>query len=142
MVVINLIEYNAVHIMKKYSFTLGLIALFVSTSTFAGHCKYLPAKDAMKVFEKLSSYKKGKKIAVIDEYCKPCKDSYVKALVIDQIAYAPYEVKGYGSISINGKPKDLAFLYLDGKNLGAEFNCKTTVSDATLFTQEVNKSDN
>lgn len=103
----------------------------------SGHCKFLSAKYAAKAFTDLSALVKAKEIPVIDKYCASCNDPYVKPIVIEKVGYKPHQVKGYASISINDKEVDLAYLYLNGRNLGYTYHCKTQAATEYLFQENL-----
>lgn len=119
--------------MKTTLFLPFIFSLTVPLAASGYHCRYLSAKYATEAFKALSQYKEQNYLPIIDRYCESCSDSYVKPIVIEDIKYLPYQVKGYASLAINGKEVDLAYLYLDGKNLGYRFNCKTSAASEYLF---------
>lgn len=119
--------------MKTTLFLMAIYSSIAACSAFAGHCKYLSAKYATEAFKDLSKYSKSAYLPIVDRYCAECMDEYVKPVVIEDIEYRPHQVKGYAGIVINGKEVDLAYLYLNGKNLGHRYNCKTPVASEYLF---------
>lgn len=112
-----------------------LSSSLISFSIQASHCKYISAKYATKAFEDLARYKRSSNIPVVDQFCESCEDAYVKPIVIEELEYKTYQVKGFASISINGEEVDLAYLFLNGENLGHSYNCKTQVASQFLFAE-------
>lgn len=125
--------------MKKTYLLISIFILGLSANSFAGsHCKYLSAKYANKAYNDLKTLQetqsKASEFAIIDQYCESCKDTYVKPIILEKVEYRPFkQVRGYASIAINGKEVDLAYLYLNGKNLGFRYNCKTAAASEYLF---------
>ncbi len=119
--------------MKKQKIFTFILAFFATFPVNASLCKYLNSKRATQAFERLINYKKERSIAIVDKYCEACGDTYVEPLVLEEITYRPYDVKGFASIGINGKERDLAFLYLEGENLGHKYGCKAANVHASLF---------
>lgn len=122
--------------MKKQKFFTFILTLFTSISLKASHCMYLDAKSATQVFEELREYKGESEWAIIDQYCRSCGDTYIRPIVLENLEYRPYQVKGFASILINGKEMDFAYLYLRGENIGAKHNCKTSGASENLFTSK------
>lgn len=119
--------------MKKQKKLTIFLALFTSVSVNASHCKYLNVKSANEAFKELSKLKGQGGYPIIDRFCKECGDTYIKPIVLDSLEYRPYQVKGYASVLINGAEMDFAYLYLEGENLGAKYDCETS-SAKNLFT--------
>lgn len=122
--------------MKLHTYLISFFLL--STNCFAkDYCKYLSVKHASELFNELAQFKARKSIPVLDYYCRPCNDSYVRPIVVKELEFKTHEIKGFASILINGEPYDFAYLFLKGQNLGHKYQCKTEVSSKTLFlTQE------
>lgn len=122
--------------MKLRTYLISL--LLISSNCFAkDHCKYLSVKHVSELFNELAQFKASKSIPVLDYYCRPCNDTYVRPIVVQELEYKTHDVKGFASILINGKEYDFAYLFLNGQNLGHKYQCKTEVSSKTLFpTQE------
>ncbi|MCO4753416.1 MAG: hypothetical protein KC478_02985 [Bacteriovoracaceae bacterium] len=107
--------------------------LLFSSTAFAGHCKYLSVKHINAAFNELAQYKAQTSTPIVDYYCKSCNDTYVRPIVLEELEYKPHQIKGFASIFINGKQMDLAYLYLNGQNLGHKYNCKTDIASKVLF---------
>lgn len=121
--------------MKLRTYLVSLL-LFSSQCFAQDHCKYLSVKHVTELFDELAQFKAQHSTPVIDYYCGPCNDDYVRPIVLEELEYKPHHVKGFASVLINGKAYDFAYLYLKGKNLGHKYNCKTNVSSETLFASQ------
>lgn len=102
-----------------------ILALLITSQAYAfnDQCKNLTAGQANKAKSFIQkSYQVTKNIPVIDYLCEHCGDSYIKPIVMDSV-----KLKNNGNLfelMINGKPQNLAYLYLNGRNIAHYVGCK------------------
>jgi hypothetical protein len=96
--------------------------LFICGSATADQCAYIDANTRSIAYNILKSAD-----AYID-FCAPCRDSVPIENKINNLEYKKVDYVEDGEqfyqIYINDKPKDIAYIYVDGKNLGMSAGCK------------------
>jgi hypothetical protein len=108
----------------KNILTLSIFSL-MSLSAFADQCSVLKISSANIAKEILSTHLSSNKIAVIDKFCESCMDKRAMPIVIDSIETKDFQVKGYKEIYINKQKIDLAYIYINGKNIATSIGCRT-----------------
>lgn len=103
---------------------ISIFLLALSASAFAHQCISLDrdqAIGAQLAIEKVS--KKVPDFLVIDQYCEHCLDPYPRPIVVDEVKIT-HDSKSY-YLYINGEKIDIAYIYVDNKNLANLAGCKT-----------------
>lgn len=113
------------------------LALIISTHfTYAldqeVQCVSLSEKQVEKVVKLLDEYQSKNQIPVIDSFCEFCTDKYPKPIFVDSVeSQSITSTRGPAAgitehrITINGEIVDLAYLYINGKNLAHTVGCDT-----------------
>ncbi|MDR1338434.1 MAG: hypothetical protein LBJ73_05435 [Rickettsiales bacterium] len=107
--------------MKNVSLTFVAALLLVCNSAIADQCAYIGAdvRDAVySILKSTDSYV---------DFCAPCQDTEPIKYKIKKLDYKQVDYKdGYPlyEIYINNKPVDIAYIYVAGRNLAMQANCK------------------
>lgn len=117
--------------MTKY-LSIIFCALLLISQAFADQCSVIPKLKANKALSLLKNFKHNNSIAVIDKYCKACRDESPQAIVIDEVSISDFQIKGYREVKINNEVIDLAYYYLNGENIAQMVGCNTIGVDRLL----------
>lgn len=112
---------------------LALILCFWGTTilAFDAQCEKLTKAQAIQAqltIEKVS--KKVPDLMIVDQYCEYCMDPYPRPIVIDEVE-VDHDQNSY-FLKINGEKIDIAFIYVDNKNLAHAAGCKTIAISETI----------
>ena len=112
-------KYNLT-VMKKFLIFCMMCAWLPSLAN-ADQCALIPQDVAEKAYTLLSQSKD------YTDFCAPCNDTepvtkQIKTLDIQSV-YLKYADETLYQILINDKPIDIAYIYINGKNLGMQANC-------------------
>ena len=101
-----------------------LLLFVISAPAFAVQCINLSKDQALAAqlaIEHVS--KKVPDFLVIDQYCEHCLDAYPRPIVVDEVTVT-HDAKNY-YLLINEEKVDIAYIYVDNKNLASLAGCKT-----------------
>ena len=101
---------------KNYIFFTLFILLFFPLSGKADLCAYLDKDTFNKAYEILSN------ASEYTEYCPICDGAVAKTHIIYKIAFLQPNDSTY-EIYINDAPVDIAYTYVDNKNVGLAADC-------------------
>lgn len=103
-----------------------VVVIFIfltNASAFAEQCISLNRTQAIKAQVAIENVSlKVKDFLVIDHYCEHCFDPYPKPIVVDSV-HVDHDKNGY-YIKINDEKIDIAYIYVDNKNLASLAGCK------------------
>lgn len=97
-------------------------------------CIFLSDQQVTKAIQILEKWNSKNEIPVIDSFCEFCTDKYPKPIILESANISkdidlrlPANLKNesISKIEVNGTVVDLAYLYVDGKNLAFEVGCET-----------------
>lgn len=115
--------------MKKL-FIIFALYIFWPCTTHADQCEWIPKDVAEKAYKLLAHSED-----YID-FCAPCMDKEPLTRQINTLDLQPVLKKNTDEtlykILINGKSIDIAYVYINGKNLGMQANC-TPISDVPEY---------
>lgn len=109
--------------MKRFIICISLFSLLTG-QVLAAQCHALPKDMAIKAVNILTKHKKLNPIAVVDKYCKACRDEAAIPIVLDSVEAIDFQINGYKKIIVNNKKIDLAYIYLNGENIADMIGCK------------------
>ena len=101
---------------KNYIFFTLFILLFFPLSGKADLCAYLDKNAFDKAYDILLN------TTEYIAYCPLCDDATAKRHTIQQLTFMQPDDNTY-EIYINNTPVDIAYIYIDEKNLGVEADC-------------------
>lgn len=107
----------------KSLFLVFIGLLFISNNAAADQCVYIDEKTRDAAYEML------KTTDVYTDFCAPCQDAEPIEKKVDKLEYKKVDYmendEQFYKIYINDKPIDLAYVYINGRNLGMQTSCKT-----------------
>ena len=108
--------------MKRLFSIFYISLLFVCNKAIADQCAYIDVNTKDRAYNILKSTE------VYIDFCAPCEDSVPIENKISKLEYKKVDYiennTQYYQIYINNEPIDLAYVYVDGRNLGILTNCK------------------
>lgn len=113
--------------MKNIFLVFIVSILFICNSASADQCAYIDEKTkdaAYSILESINDYV---------DFCAPCQDGEPTEHKINKLNYEQVEYTKNGNkfyqIYINDNPIDIAYIYVNGRNLGILANCKPNGRD-------------
>lgn len=112
--------------MKKF-FALTFIAVAFASNAMADQCQYITKAQAVKAAKLLASAKS------IDHFCEPCNEARPTHLqVLTQLGLRYTGSNEYWTVSVNNEDIDLAYTYVNSKNLAMLVKCDVHGVSETL----------
>lgn len=91
----------------------------MSTTVFADQCAYVSLSEARKAMQVLTEAKSVKSL------CELCGEKKAQSVVIESLTMKKTGLDRFWEIRINNTGIDLAYTYVDGKNLAQMAGCQT-----------------
>jgi len=98
-----------------------LLALSFSLIGFAAHadqCAYITLAQAKKAVRVLLSAER------VQSFCEPCGETTPETLSVQSLGLRKVDYENYWEVQINESGIDLAYTYVNGKNLAMKAGCE------------------
>lgn len=105
---------------------LPVVSMLLFSIAQADQCAYVSKDQAQ------AALKAVQKAEDVDSLCQPCGETQAQGIGFNTAEAKPVGSENFWGLYLDGRLTDLAYTYVDGKNLAAIVGCETMYVDYEL----------